>query len=72
MCCSIVESSCGVLMVHWGLELSKEVTKISGPKLVDFKRVLKEDPIIASKINALKLEVEVFSRSFPLPGLPLL
>nr|CAD7608180.1 unnamed protein product [Timema genevievae] len=58
--------------IHRGLELSKEVTKISGPKLVDFKRVLKEDPIIASKITALKLEVEVFSRSFPLPGLPLL
>nr|CAD7438741.1 unnamed protein product [Timema bartmani] len=58
--------------IHRGLELSKEVTKISGPKLVDFKRVLKEDPIIAAKITALKLEVEVFSRSFPLPGLPLL
>ncbi|KAJ4444387.1 hypothetical protein ANN_06179 [Periplaneta americana] len=54
--------------IHRGLELSKEVTKISGPKLVDFKRVLKEDATISEKVKNLREEVEAFSRSFPLPG----
>ncbi|PSN30514.1 Serine hydroxymethyltransferase [Blattella germanica] len=51
-----------------GLQLSKEVTKISGPKLVDFKRVLKEDSAINAKVNALREEVENFAKKFPLPG----
>jgi glycine hydroxymethyltransferase len=50
--------------------LSKEVTKVSGPKLVDFKRVLKEDDTISQKVNELREEVEAFSRTFPLPGYP--
>jgi glycine hydroxymethyltransferase len=50
--------------------LSKEVTKVSGPKLVDFKRVLKEDDTIVQKVNELREEVEDFSQTFPLPGYP--
>jgi glycine hydroxymethyltransferase len=53
-----------------GLQLSKEVTKVSGPKLVDFKRVLKEDNTFVQNVNQLREEVEAFSRTFPLPGYP--
>ncbi|XP_011874369.1 PREDICTED: serine hydroxymethyltransferase isoform X2 [Vollenhovia emeryi] len=51
-----------------GLKLSKEVSAISGPKLVDFKRVLSTDKTIIAKVAALKKEVETFSRQFSLPG----
>jgi glycine hydroxymethyltransferase len=50
--------------------LSKEAVKVSGPKLVDFKRVLKEDNTISQKVKELREEVEAFSRNFPLPGYP--
>ncbi|GFG32869.1 hypothetical protein Cfor_06358 [Coptotermes formosanus] len=56
--------------IHRGLQLSKEVTKVSGPKLVDFKRVLKEDNTFVQKVHQLREEVEEFSRNFPLPGYP--
>jgi len=50
--------------------LSNEVTKVSGPKLVDFKRVLKENDTFSQKVNQLRAEVEAFSRTFPIPGYP--
>jgi len=53
-----------------GLQLSNEVTKVSGPKLVDFKRVLKENDTFSQKVNQLRAEVEAFSRTFPIPGYP--
>jgi hypothetical protein len=46
------------------------VAKVSGPKLVDFKRVLKEDNTFVQKVNELREEVEAFSQTFPLPGYP--
>lgn len=49
--------------------LAKEVQKVSGPKLVDFKRVLAEDPEFIKKVESLREEVVKFSESFPLPGL---
>ncbi|XP_012271730.1 serine hydroxymethyltransferase, cytosolic isoform X2 [Orussus abietinus] len=54
--------------IHRGLTLSKEISKISGPKLVDFKETLK-DPAVAEKVSALRSEVEEFSRKFSMPGL---
>jgi glycine hydroxymethyltransferase len=51
-----------------GLKLSKEVSAISGPKLIDFKRVLSTDENIQAKIAALKEEVEAFSKQFTIPG----
>lgn len=51
-----------------GLQLCKEVSAISGPKLVDFKRVLDTDENIKAKVAALKEEVETFSRQFSMPG----
>ncbi|XP_034192231.1 serine hydroxymethyl transferase isoform X1 [Osmia lignaria lignaria] len=54
--------------IHKGLQLAKEVSNISGPKLVDYKRVLNTDVNIKTKVAALKEEVETFSRQFPMPG----
>jgi len=44
------------------------VSAISGPKLLDFKRVLSTDENIKAKVAALKEEVETFSRQFSMPG----
>jgi len=56
--------------IHRGLQLSKEVVKVSGPKLVDFKRVLLEDSAFVQKVNELREEVQAFSRTFRMPGYP--
>lgn len=50
------------------LKLAQEITKISGPKLADFNKVLDENKEVQAKVNKLKEEIENFSRSFPLPG----
>lgn len=54
--------------INRGLQLSKEITAVSGPKLVDFKRVLHEDPTLSAKVQALKKEVQAYSEKFPMPG----
>lgn len=51
-----------------GLQLSKEITAVSGPKLADFKRVLHEDSTLNAKVQALKKEVQAYSEKFPMPG----
>ncbi|XP_076243238.1 serine hydroxymethyl transferase [Calliopsis andreniformis] len=55
--------------IHRGLLLVKEVTKISGPKLVDYNKVLDTDASIKEKVAALRKEVLAFSSQFPIPGL---
>lgn len=50
------------------LKLAKEITAVSGPKLVDFNKVISENVNIQSKINSLKEEIENYSQSFPMPG----
>jgi len=55
-----------VEFIHRGLELSKEVTASSGPKLVDFKAAVHKE--FAAKVEALRQEVETFSVKFPMPG----
>lgn len=47
-----------------------QITAISGPKLVDFKKILHSDDVIQTKIKALKDEVSQYSQKFPLPGYP--
>ncbi|XP_043260330.1 serine hydroxymethyltransferase [Colletes gigas] len=54
--------------IHKGLLLSKEVSDISGPQLVDYNRVLNTDARIKEKVAALKEEVETFSKQFAMPG----
>lgn len=51
------------------LLLAKEIQKVSGPKLVDFKRIIHEDPEFVKKVGDLRDEVCKFSEGFPLPGL---
>lgn len=52
------------------LKLSKEVSVKSGPKLVDYKKVIESDPEIKQKVECLKEEVGAFACNFPLPGYP--
>ncbi|XP_066581113.1 serine hydroxymethyltransferase [Prorops nasuta] len=56
-------------LIDKGLKLAKEVTEISGPKLVDFNKALESDVSVKRKVAALKKEVEVFAVNFKLPGL---
>lgn len=58
-----------ICLYFLGLLLSKEITKISGPKLADFKHVLETNADIKAEIAALKEEVENFSLQFPIPGI---
>lgn len=55
-----------VEFIHRGLELSKEISLGSGPKLVDFKTAVHGD--FAKKVSTLRNEVENFSVKFPMPG----
>ncbi|XP_049291997.1 serine hydroxymethyltransferase isoform X1 [Anopheles funestus] len=57
-----------VEFIDRGLRLSKEVANVSGPKLVDFKRVIHEDATFSAKVQSLRKEVELYSEQFPLPG----
>lgn len=52
------------------IKIAKEVGTKSGPKLVEFKKLLHEDADFKSKMALLRGEVENFSKEFPLPGLP--
>ena len=53
------------------MELAKLVTAKSGPKLVDYTKVLesKDDSELSKNIIALKKRVEEFAQGFPMPGL---
>lgn len=59
-----------VEFIDAGLKLAKEISDISGPKLVDFKNVVHNNKEIVNKVAALKKNVEDFSSSFILPGYP--
>lgn len=48
------------------VDVAVEVQKESGPKLVDFKRLLKEKP--PGKLLELKSQVEDFACAFPTVG----
>lgn len=52
--------------IHRGLQLSKEIADVTGPKLADFKAAV--HGVYADKIKALRDEVENFSVKFPMPG----
>lgn len=49
------------------MKLGQEAQTLSGPKLVDYKKVILEDKTIAPKVEALKKGVEAFSEQFPIP-----
>ncbi|KAJ8910709.1 hypothetical protein NQ315_002074, partial [Exocentrus adspersus] len=53
-----------------GLKLAQEVSKKSGPKLVDFKKLIHDNEEFVEKVANLRKEVEQFSEQFILPGYP--
>jgi len=57
-----------VEFLHKAFTLAVEVEKVTGPKLVDWKKRVKEDPDTVQKVNAIKEEVEKFAVTFRLPG----
>lgn len=54
-------------LIDRGLKLSKTISSVSGPKLVDFKATCHSEQF-AGKIAALRKEVEDFGAKFPIPG----
>lgn len=60
-----------VKFIDAAFKLAVQIQKVSGPKLVDFKKACGE-PGWVSKINSLKEEVEAFANKFMLPGQPIL
>lgn len=52
------------------LTLAKEVSDLSGPKLVDFKKALEQNDSIKRKVEALRSEIQAYSEKFPMPGYP--
>ncbi|XP_063707173.1 serine hydroxymethyltransferase isoform X2 [Culicoides brevitarsis] len=66
----LVETDIDVVVdyIDKALKLSKEISAVSGPKLVDFKKACHENETFSAKIKKLKEEIESFSKKFPLPG----
>lgn len=56
-----------VAFIDRGLKLSKEISNVSGAKLVDFKAACHSEQF-SGKIAALRNEVEEFGSTFELPG----
>lgn len=57
-----------VQFIHEGLQVARDVSIISGPKLVDFKKTLLEDSVFQDKVKMIKESVENFATAFPMPG----
>lgn len=53
--------------LHKGVQLGLEIAKSTGPSLKDFKAAMEEEEF-ASRIKALKDEIEEYSGNFPMPG----
>lgn len=51
-----------------GLKLAKEISAVSGPKIIDFKKAIHENAEFVEKVSKLRGEVEKFSEQFVLPG----
>jgi len=56
----------GFIDQAWTLAL--DIQKISGPKLVDWKKELENNIEMKAKISALKSDIEKYALQFPLPG----
>lgn len=57
-----------VELIHQGLQLARDVSAVSGPKLVDYKKTLLEDPVFHDQVLKIKETVEMFAIKFPMPG----
>ncbi|TRY65804.1 hypothetical protein DNTS_024082 [Danionella cerebrum] len=58
--------------IHQGIELTLEIQRSMNPKatLKDFKGELAQNEKYQLKVKEIRMEVEVFAGSFPMPGLP--
>ncbi len=54
--------------IHSAWTIALEIQAVSGPKLVDWKKVLENDAGVKSKLEALHQKVIDFALRFPLPG----
>ena len=57
-----------VQLIHQGLQLARDVSAISGPKLVDFKRILVQDDGVKQRLLGIREQVESLALTFPMPG----
>ncbi|GAB0087084.1 Serine hydroxymethyltransferase [Sergentomyia squamirostris] len=51
-----------------GLKLCKQISTASGPKFVDFKKILEQDEY-ACLVDDLREQIEEYSMKFPMPGI---
>jgi len=58
-----------VQFIHRAFELALEAQAVSGPKLVEWRKVM-ESPKFVTKMNEIKNDVETMALKFPLPGRP--
>ena len=58
-----------VQFIHRAFALALEIQNVSGPKLVEWRRVLAAPEYVA-KVSEIKKEVETMALKFPLPGKP--
>ncbi|XP_066959275.1 serine hydroxymethyltransferase isoform X2 [Macrobrachium rosenbergii] len=67
---NLKEADIGVVVsfIDEAFKVARDVQTKSGPKLVDFRRVLKEEEF-QSRVAAVRNRVEAFARKFPIPGL---
>ena len=56
-----------VQLIHRAFELALEIQAVSGPKIVEWRKVL-DSPKFAEKVNVIKTDVETMALKFPHPG----
>jgi len=56
-----------VQFIHRAFELALEIQAVSGPKIVEWRKIL-ESPKYAEKVNVIKTDVETMALKFPHPG----
>merc|ERR1712198_580923 len=56
-----------VQLIHRAFELALEIQAVSGPKIVEWRKVL-DSPKFAEKVNVIKNDVETMALKFPHPG----
>jgi glycine hydroxymethyltransferase len=50
------------------IDLCAQIQAKSGPKLVDFLKVMETDEDFMAKIETLRARIEAFADAFPMPG----
>jgi glycine hydroxymethyltransferase len=48
--------------------MALDIQKVSGPKLVDWKKTLASEDIFKTQLESLRNDVETFASQFVMPG----